>query len=123
MAGTYTDIVGIVAPGSAVAGERVSVEVRVKNLHSAAVHIYCVAVLDSEQRFIDWQEAWVNPGAVQSYRGSFTMPGRRVTINAYTYYEAADGYLYSDDQASKSVSLEQLAVEFSSFGIANYRAV
>ena len=125
MAGTYTDIVSITAPGSALAGSRVSVEVRVKNLHSAAVHIYCIAVLDSAQRFIDWQEAWVNPGVTKTFAGSFTMPSSNVTINAYTYYQAADGYVYSDDQASKSVSLEQvkLVAEFSSFRIVNYKAV
>ncbi|GAI70558.1 unnamed protein product [marine sediment metagenome] len=33
MAGKYTDIIDIVAPSSAVAGETVPVTVRVKNIH------------------------------------------------------------------------------------------
>ncbi|MBA7472856.1 hypothetical protein ES707_08188 [subsurface metagenome] len=33
------------------------------------------------------------------------MPNRDVTIHAYSYYEAADGYVYSDDEAAKDVSL------------------
>jgi hypothetical protein len=107
MTGTYTEIVEIVAPSSAVAGSTVNVEVKIKNRYSASVHIYCVGVLDSQTRFIDWQDAWVSPGQTQSFYGSFIMPSQSVTLNIYSYYEAVDGYLYSDDSKSKAVSVTE----------------
>ena len=110
MTGTYTEIVEIVAPASAVAGSTVNVEVRIKNTWSTNVHIYCVGVLDSQTRFIDWLDAWVSPGQTQSFYGSFTMLSQNVTINAYSYYEGVDGYLYFDDSKSKTVSVTEAVV-------------
>lgn len=104
-AGTYTSITEIVAPSSAVVGQTVDVTVKIKNIYSDWVHIYCIAVLDSENRFIDWLDAWVAPGNTQSFYGSFVMPSKNVTINAYSYFEGADGGLYSDDSKSKNVTL------------------
>lgn len=122
--GTYTEIVDIVAPSSAAAGSTVNVEVKIKNRYSASVHIYCVAVLDSATRFIDWQDAWVSPGITKSFYGSFVMPNKNVTINAYSYYEAVDGYLYFDDSKSKTVTLAALpSPEFSGFVISDYSKV
>lgn len=117
----YAEIVEMVAPDKAAAGSVVSVEVKIKNIWTSQVHIYCGAVLDSHTRFIDWQDAWVGPGQVQSFYGSFVMPGQ-VTINAYSYYEAMDG-VYSDDWKSKVVKLIELAPGFSEFVIADYRTV
>ncbi len=105
MAGTYTDIVDIVAPSSARAGESVWVTIKIRNKYSASVHIYAIGVLDSEDLFIDWLDYWIPAGATHSFSGSFTMPNRDVTIHAYSYYEAADGYVYRDDEAAKDVSL------------------
>lgn len=123
MTGRYTDIIEIVAPSKAVAGSTVSVEVKIKNIWSTGVHIYCIGVLDSEARFIDWLDAWVSPGATESYYGSFIMPSRNVTIHAYSYYEAADGFLYSDDEDEKGISLAELVPEFSEFALVDYKTV
>jgi len=120
MTGTYTEIVEIVAPSSAVAGSIVSVEVKVKNRYSTNVHIYCVGVLDSQTRFIDWTDAWVSPGQTQSFYGSFAMPSQNVIINAYSYYEAVDGLIYFDDQKSKAVGLTELRSDVSQFQIVDY---
>lgn len=106
--GTYTQITAIAAPDSAQAGQTVNVEVKIKNNWTGYVHIYCVAVRDTVDRFIDWIDAWVAPGATQSYYGSFVMPNQSCTINAYSYYEGADGYLYSDDSKSKDVALAEV---------------
>ena len=123
MAGTYTEIVEIVAPSRALAGEVVPVTIRIKNLYSSGVHLYAVGVLDSETRFIDWLDAWVSPGATELFYGSFTMPNWDVTIHAYSYYEAADGYLYFDDSQEKSISLAELVPQFIQFEILDYLAV
>ncbi|MBA7688995.1 hypothetical protein ES703_97487 [subsurface metagenome] len=107
-AGTYTDIVDIVAPSSARAGESVPVTIKIKNTFTASVHVYAVGVWDSEERFIDWLDYWISPGSTHSFSGSFVMPDRDVTIHAYSYYEAADGYLYFDDEAETVVTLAEV---------------
>jgi len=101
--GTYTDIVEIVAPSSAVAGSTVVVEVKIKNLYSQSLHIFTAGYVFTEM-FL-YQDAWVAPGSVQSFVSTFVMPTRSVTIEAYSYYEGADGGIYYDDSASKSVTL------------------
>jgi len=103
--GTYTEIVDIVAPSSASEGETVSVTIKIKNIGTAAVHVYAVGVWDSTERFIDWLDYWISAGATHSFFGSFIMPAGDVTIHAYSYYEAVDGYLYFDDEDEKDVSL------------------
>ena len=105
MAGIYTDVVDIVAPSSAAAGQTVSVTIKIKNIYSASVHVAAVGVYDSETRFIDWLDAWISPGATKSFSGSFTMPNKNVTINAYSYYEDINGYWRYDDAMSKNVAL------------------
>lgn len=103
--GAYTDIVDIVAPASASAGETVPVTIKIKNIWTASVHVYAVGVANTEDRFIDWLSYWIPAGATHSFPGAFVMPDRDVTIHAYSYYEAEDGYLYFDDEADKDVSL------------------
>lgn len=105
MAGTYTDIIEIVAPSSAEAGETVPVTIKIKNIWTASIHVYAIGVWDTEDRFIDWLEYWIPAGATHSFSGSFTMPNRDVTIHAYSYYEGEDGYVYFDDEAAKDVAL------------------
>jgi hypothetical protein len=122
--GAYTEIVDIVAPSSAREGETVSVTIKIKNIWTASVHVYAIGVWDSTTRFIDWLDYWIPAGATHSFSGSFTMPNKSVTIHAYSYYEAVDGYLYSDDSAQKNVSLVTVGPpEFSSFGIKDYNKV
>ena len=108
MAGTYSEIVEIVAPSSAVAGESVPVTIKIKNIWTGYLHVYAVGVWDSEERFIDWLDYWIPSGSTHSFSGSFVMPARNVTIHAYSYYEDADGYLRFDDEAEKPVSLEEV---------------
>ncbi|GAI70852.1 unnamed protein product [marine sediment metagenome] len=105
MAGTYSDIVEIEAPSSASAGEMVPVTIKIRNKYTAGVHVAAIGVYDSEERFIDWQYYWIPAGATHSFSGSFIMPARDVTIHAYSYYEAEDGYWYFDDEDEKDVSL------------------
>lgn len=108
MAGTYTDIVEIEAPSEAVAGETVQVGIAIKNIYSASVHVYAVGVYDSEDRFIDWLDAWIEPGWTVWYWGNFVMPNRGVIIHAYSYYEDVDGYRRPDGEAEISVSLAEV---------------
>ncbi|MBA7666997.1 hypothetical protein ES703_75082 [subsurface metagenome] len=108
MAGTYSDIVEIVAPSSARAGETVPVTIKIRNKYSASVHVAAIGIYDSEERFIDWPDYWIPAGETHPFSGSFIMPDRDVTIHAYSYYEDADGYWYPDDEAEKAVSLAEV---------------
>lgn len=107
-AGTYTDIIEIVAPSQAAQDSRVDVTVKIKNKWTTSVHIYCVAVVDSV-RFIDWLDAWVSPGVTKEFSGAFIMGGANVRILAQSWYEAPDGLLYRDDERTKDVKLEVVA--------------
>ena len=108
----FTQVVEIVAPTSAQVGDRVSVTIKIKNIWTATMHVSAVGVLDSANRFIDWLDYWIPAGITHSFSGIFTMPSESVTINAYSYYEDADGYWRSDASKSKLVSLEAVPVEY-----------
>lgn len=101
--GTYTEIVEIVAPASATAGELVSVAVRVKNIDLIYDHVVaCVALYDSE-RFIDLATIILS-GDTYSFSGSFTMPNKDVTIYAWSYYPYGEEWI-ADDSAEKRITL------------------
>ena len=128
MGGIYTEIVEIAAPSSAVAGELVSVEVKIKNTYSSTIGIMAGGAL--EYGVTPWpginfpdSVANVSPGETHSFTGWFTMPDRDVEIHAYSYYYGGDGYWYFDDEKTKKVSLAELAPEFSQFAIADYSVV
>ncbi len=105
MSGTYTDIVEIVAPSSAVAGETVPVTVRVKNIHTYGFRIsVAVTYVPGPVRFIGPEDKWVAAGATESWSGSFTMPASGVTIWAYSSYWGEYHLWHSDDEMSKKVS-------------------
>ncbi|GAI72343.1 unnamed protein product, partial [marine sediment metagenome] len=109
MAGKYTDIVDIVAPSSAVAGETVPVTVRVKNIHTYGFRISVAVTYVPDGlrpvRFIGPEDKWVAAGATESWSGSFTMPSNNVTIWAYSSYWGEDQLWHLDDEMSKNVSL------------------
>jgi len=101
--GTYTDIVEIVAPSSAKAGDWVAVTIKVKNIWTDYVGVWTAGIYDSAELFIDFED-WIPAGSTHEYMGGFIMPDRDVTIHGYTYYLAEDGYHF-DDEAEKRVSL------------------
>ncbi|GAI64423.1 unnamed protein product [marine sediment metagenome] len=109
MAGYYTDIVDIVAPSSAVAGETVPVTVRVKNTHTFGFRIsVAVTYVPGPVRFIGPEDKWVAAGATESWSGSFTMPGNDVTIWAYSSYWGEDQLWHLDDEDEKDISLAEV---------------
>lgn len=111
MSGAYTEITKIhTDKDSYYSGETVWVSVFIKNIHTATTHIYCAAEQDGEQ-FVDL-DAWVSAGLTYSFGGYFTMPGKAVTITAYSYYDGVH-----DDTRTKDVPLAELEPEFSQFTI------
>ena len=86
MAGTYTDIVEIVAPSSAGAGDLVNVEVKVRNLYTAPIYIAVSGRYNGVD--IAFSPDWpvVEAGAIQSFTASFTMPNNDILLEAWSFY-------------------------------------
>jgi len=113
----YADITGITAPSEATRGSRVDIKVKIKNTYSAAIGIMVGGAL--EYGVSPWpgitfpsNSANVNAGATYSFSGYFTMPDKRVTIHAYSYWYGADGAWHFDDEMTKAVSLTEVRYEF-----------
>jgi len=124
----YAQIVEIVAPSQAVSGERVDITVRIKNTYSAAIGIMVGGALEygvSPWPGIEFptNSANVGGGAAYSFSGSFTMPDKRVTVHAYSYWYGADGYWHFDDEMTKAVNLAALTPQVSEFKIADFTKV
>ena len=119
-AGDYTDIVAIYGPSEAAEGETVDITIRVKNIWSGSLHVYCVGVRDTEDRFIDWLDEWIAAGQSHDFSGSFVMPNHGAYVNGLTYFEALDGYLYLDDEMQVYIKLQELEPTFRSFGVTDY---
>ena len=122
----YADIVTIEAPGEAVAGSRVDIEVHIKNLHSATIGIMVGGALEYGKT--PWppitfpnDHADFPAGETYYFEGHFTMPDSDVTIHAYSYWYGSDGSWHFDDEMTGDVSLAELEPEFSQFAIADYR--
>lgn len=124
--GVYTQITEIIAPTKAVAGSRVDITVKIKNLLASTIGIMVDGAL--EYSVIPWPGImfptdWANVpgGATQSFAGYFTMPNSDVRIHAYSYWYSAETYSwYFDDEATKDIKLEVLKPVFSDFKVKDY---
>lgn len=105
MTGTYTDIVEIIAPSEAAAGETVSVEVRVKNLHTASIYITVTGSVDGVELHFGNVALVVGAGEIHSYYDSFVMPSNSVTLWVWSWYWGTDSAWHQDDEASRAVAL------------------
>lgn len=115
--GTYTEIIKIhTDKASYYSGETVWVSVMIKNPHMETIRISCVAEQDND-RFINLT-ADVSPGITYTFGGYFTMPGKGVTVTAYSYVGGSQ-----DDKKTKDIPLAGLGPEFSQFKIADYSKV
>ncbi|MBA7619438.1 hypothetical protein ES703_26777 [subsurface metagenome] len=103
----YADIVEIVAPSEAVEGSIVNVTIKIRSLWDDYLQAAAKGVFDAEV-FLDWEEYIIPPGGIHSFSGSFIMPNSDVTIHAFSYYKAVDGFWYWDDEAIKDVKLAEV---------------
>ena len=122
----YADIVEILAPDEAAGGSRVDITVRIKNTYSSAIGIMVGGAL--EYGVSPWPDisfpdpsANVDGGATHSFSGYFTMPDKKVTIHAYSYYYGGDGSWHFDDEMTKAIDIaEEIESEFGSIEIVSY---
>lgn len=105
MTGTYTEIVGIIAPSSAAAGATVNIEVRVRNLHTATIYISATGRVNGLDLFFGATSYAVSSGAVQSFHDAFIMPNRAVILEVWSWYWGTDQEWHLDDDAVKNISL------------------
>ena len=121
----YAEIVEIAAPTEAVAGSRVDITVRIKNRYSSAIGIMVGGALEygvTPWPGIEFSSNWANvPGGVtQSFAGYFTMPDKKVTIHAYSYYYAEGGWHFDDEMAKTIDITEEIESQFGSIEILSY---
>ena len=122
----YADIIEIVALGEAQSGSRVDITVRIRNTHSAPIGIMVGGAL--EYGVSPWPgisfaspSANVDAEATYSFSGYFTMPDKKVTIHAYSYWYGADGAWHFDDEMTKAVNLAEIvSSQFGSIEITSY---
>ena len=122
----YADIIQIVAPAEATQGSRVDITVRIKSTYSSGIGIMAGGAL--EYGVTPWPGiSFPDPSAnvagegTHSFRGSFIMPDKKVTVHAYSYYYGSDDYWHFDDEMTRVVNLAQQArSQFGSIEIVNY---
>jgi len=124
----YAEIVEIVAPAEAAVGSRVDITVRIKNRYASSIGIMVGGALEYGVtpwpgiNFPDDTEN-VAGGVTHSFNGWFTMPNKRVTIHAYSYYYAG-GSWYFDDEMTRAVDLAAaIPSQFGSIEIVRYAKV
>ena len=122
----YADIVEIVAPAEAAQGSRVDITIKVKNTHSSAIGIMVGGALEygvSPWPGISFPDpsANVNAGVTYFFSGYFTMPDKKVTIHAYSYYYGADSSWHFDDEMTRAVNpAQEVESQFGSIEIVTY---
>ena len=122
----YSDIVEIIVPSEAKPDNRVDITLRIKNTYSSSIGIMAGGTLEygvSPWPDINFPDPSVNVagGATYSFTGYFTMPEKKATIHAYSYYYGADGSWHFDDEIAKSIDIiEEIESQFGSIEILSY---
>lgn len=94
--GAYTDIINIIAPSQAWAGDPVSIEVQVRNLHAAAIYIAVSGRYNGVDIAFSPEYATVDAGGTYSFTSSFTMPNNDVRVHIWSFYWTGAEW-YQDD--------------------------
>lgn len=106
-AGYYTEIVRMIAPSEAAAGDIVTVQVTVRaiNWHEA----FYIGVSGSYNG-VDFSYspnyALVAPGATYTFTYSFTMPSHDVSVDAWTWYWWESEWVYDGEHSYVDITLK-----------------
>ncbi len=122
MTGLWTDIVEIIAPSSAAAGEKVSISIKVKNILTYAFQIGVIVEVNGGFAYLT--PFLTEPGATTIFSASFIMPERSVTATITSYFVVSEYEWYPDDQQSVVITLAEVPEpQFRGFGISEYQTV
>ena len=102
--GDYTDITAIYGPAEAAYGDLVSVEVRVRNLHTGPIYIAVSGRYNGIDISFSPEYASVDAGATYSFVSSFTMPNNDVRLDVWTFYWTGTEW-YQDDHEYVAIAL------------------
>lgn len=102
--GAYTELVAIIAPAEAAAGDLVTVEVRVKNLYTGPMYISVAGQYNGTLISFSPDYASVGAGATYSFTTSFTMPNNDIRLHVWSYYWTGEEW-YPDDYSYVDIAL------------------
>lgn len=106
--GNYTKILNVDYLKNAVPGTEVTVAVTIQNISTQTLHIYCVGVLNSQTRFIDWVDTYLLPGDSGTLYGSFAMPNMQSQIDIYSFYiDPSSGQTIQDVTFTGTIAVSQ----------------
>ena len=117
--GDYTNIIDIIAPAEAAAGELVTVEVRVQNLYTDRIFIAVTGQYDGVDIYFSPDYANVGAGETYSFTTSFTMPNKDITFHVWSWYWTGEEW-YQDDYGSVYIALKVAEPEFRAFEVTEY---
>jgi len=103
--GAFTQIEEIIAPAQVAPGDLVTVEARVRNLHTAAIYIATTGRYNSVDILPTEDYAIVDPGATRSFYFSFTMPNNDIRLDVWSFYWTGAEW-YQDDYSYIDIDLE-----------------
>jgi hypothetical protein len=113
----YADITSVIVdPTKAYAGQRVGVNITIKNTLSYAITVMAGGAYDygvtpwPTLSFSTVTIETINGGSSIVFLAYFTMPSVACTVHAYSYYYGSDGAYHFDDEYTKGVSLNTTAV-------------
>lgn len=106
--GAYTEIVEIIAPSEAAAGDLVAVEVRVENTWTDSFYIGVSGSYDGVDIFFSPDYALVDPEATYTFTYSFTMPNNDIRLLLASWYWTGTEW-YQDDYSYVDIALKAAA--------------
>jgi len=105
--GAYTNIVDIIAPASASAGELVNIEAKVKNLAGHDIYISTSGRFDTTIFYLYPEYSIVGAGVTSSFSGSFIMPSKDARVYVWSYYWTGTEW-YLDDESYVDIVLAEV---------------
>ncbi|GAI15375.1 unnamed protein product, partial [marine sediment metagenome] len=102
--GAFTQIQEIIAPAQVDPGALVTVEARVRNLHTATIYIATTGRYDSVDILPPEDYAILDPGATHSFYLSFTMPDNDIKLDVWSFYWTGEEW-YQDDYSYVDIAL------------------
>lgn len=118
----WADIVTVMAPQSALAGELVNIVVRVKNIGGYGFYAAVSGIYDTTEFYFSPDYQGIAPGETLYFSGSFTMPSKKVRVTVYSFFWTGSEW-YKDDEDYIDINLAGLVSAFSEFAISDYRVI
>lgn len=119
-AGAYTDIVSIYGPAEAVSGEKVTLQIVIRNLLDYGFYIAATVDISGVTVTVSPDYAGVDPGATATFSASFFMPNKDITVDVWSWFYTGTDWV-SDDHEAVVIKVKALpSPEFSTFGVTDY---